>query len=292
MAPREEKLMARMCVALLVWLALEASVAQVPAKRIISLVPALTEIVFAIGAGPQVVAVSSFDDQPPEVTRLPRVGALLDPDTERILSMRPDLVLIYGSQDALRRQLAAAGIAIFEYRHGGLPHVFETMKRLGQVTGHEARAATLEREIRSRLETVRARVAGRPRPRTLLVFGREPLALRGIYASGGRGFLHDLLELSGATNVFADVEKESIQASTELLLSRAPEVILELHYSRAMTGESLANERRVWDPLASIPAVKTNRVHLLVGDHLVVPGPRVASAAEELARAIHPEAFK
>jgi iron complex transport system substrate-binding protein len=284
--------MARMCVALLAWLALEASAAQVPAKRIISLVPALTEIVFAIGAGPQVVAVSSFDDQPPEVTRLPRVGALLDPDTERILSMRPDLVLIYGSQDALRRQLAAAGIAIFEYRHGGLPHVFETMKRLGQVTGHEARAATLEREIRSRLETVRARVAGRPRPRTLLVFGREPLALRGIYASGGRGFLHDLLELSGATNVFADVEKESIQASTELLLSRAPEVILELHYSRAMTGESLANERRVWDPLASIPAVKTNRVHLLVGDHLVVPGPRVASAAEEFARAIHPEAFR
>ena len=90
-----------------------------PARRIISLVPALTEILFAIGAGPQVIAVSSYDDDPPEVKTLPRVGALLNPDTERILSMRPDLVLVYGSQAELFNQLNRSGIPIFRYRHGG-----------------------------------------------------------------------------------------------------------------------------------------------------------------------------
>ena len=80
-------------------------------QRIVSLIPAVTEILFAIGAGPQVVGVGSFDTFPPEVSKLPRVGALLDPDTERILSLRPTLVVTYGSQTELQTQLARAGIA-------------------------------------------------------------------------------------------------------------------------------------------------------------------------------------
>ena len=104
-------------------------------RRIISLVPALTEMLFAIGAGPQVVAVSSYDEFPPQVKSLPRVGALLDPDTERILSLKPDLVVTYGSQVDLQTQLKRASIATFDYRHGGLDHIFTTIRELGQRTG-------------------------------------------------------------------------------------------------------------------------------------------------------------
>src|SRR5687768_18412236 len=88
-------------------------------KRIVSLVPALTEMLFAIGAGPQVVGVSSFDEFPPAVSKLPRIGALLDPDTERILTLRPDLVLVYGSQAEQERLFYRAGILTVCYRHGG-----------------------------------------------------------------------------------------------------------------------------------------------------------------------------
>ena len=90
-------------------------VSQPAPTRIISLVPAVSEMLFAVGAGPQVVAVSSFDDYPPEVLKLPRVGALLDPDLERILSLRPDLVIVYESQVDLRRQLGRASIPMFVY---------------------------------------------------------------------------------------------------------------------------------------------------------------------------------
>ena len=265
---------------------------QVPAKRIISLVPALTEMLFAIGAGPQVIAVSSFDDDPPEVLKLPRVGALLDPDTERILAMRPDLVLIYGSQSELQQQLESAGIRVFVYRHGGLADVAPAFRALGELTGHSAEAARVTGDIERRLAAIRSSVAGRPRPKTLLVMGREPRSLRNLDASGGLGFLHDLIDLAGGANLFADLKRQAVRASSEMLLTRAPDVIIDLFYSRAMSDDDLRQERDAWRQLPSLPAVRHRRIHLLVGDYLVVPGPRIAEAAESFARAIHPDAFR
>lgn len=257
-------------------------------RRVISLVPALTEMLFAIGAGPQVVAVSSFDTHPPEVTRLPRVGALLDPDVERVLSLTPDLVAIYGSQVDLRRQLERASIPVFDYRHGGLAAVFSTMRELGVRTGHAARADEVARGLERRIDEVRRRTAARPHPRVLLVFGREQGSLRNIYASGGRGFLHDMLTAAGGVNVFADVAQEAVQATTELVLGRAPDVILELHERGDWTDADSAQAQGAWSRLASVPAVKQGRVLVLAGEGLVVPGPRVADAVEKLAAALHP----
>lgn len=277
---------------LLVSLAIGATADAQSATRIVSLVPALTEMLFAIGAGPQVVAVSSYDDFPPEARRLPRVGALLDPDVERILALRPDLVLTYGSQDALEAQLASAGIRTFSYRHGGLEAIFRTMADLGVATGRTAEAGRRASEIRRQLETVRARVRGRVRPRVLLVFGREPQTLKQLFASGGAGFLHEMLEIAGGTNVFADVPRESVQPSHETLLTRAPDVILEVRATRPVAPADEGRERAAWGTLPSIPAVRNGRIHFLNGDHLVVPGPRIGAATEAFARALFPEAFR
>jgi len=267
--------------------------AQAPAKRVISVVPAVTEMLFAIGAGPQVVAVSSYDDYPPQVKSLPRVGALLDPDVERIISLRPDLVVSYGSQAELQQQLKGARISVFNYRHAGLQGIFDVLNRLGPAVGRKAEADRLTRDLRAHLDRISTAVKGRPRPRTLLVFGRDRGTLRGIYASGGRGFLHDMLEIAGGTNIFADIDRESVQASSETLLARAPEVILEVRAAGLlMPDEEPGEERKAWAQLASVPAVRTGRIRLLTGDYLVVPGPRVAEATEALARVLHPEAFK
>ncbi|MEW6321058.1 MAG: helical backbone metal receptor [Acidobacteriota bacterium] len=275
------------------WLELAAAswpapaAAQAPA-RIVSLVPALTEMLFAIGAGRQVVGVSSYDTYPPEVERLPRVGALIDPDVERILSLKPDLVVIYGSQTDLRTQLARAAIPVFEYRHGGLPHVTGTVRALGVRTGHAAEADELADRIDARLAAVRARVAGRERPRTLLVFGRERGALRGIYASGGTGFLHDMLEAAGGVNVFADIALEAVQVSTEQILARRPDVILEMRSTDIPEGAELEREIRAWAPLASVPAVQRGRIRIIAGSGVTVPGPRVVDGVERMAAVLHP----
>lgn len=263
-----------------------------PARRIVSLVPALTEMLFAIGAGPQVVGVGSFDEFPPEVAALPRIGALLDPDIERILTLRPDLVLVYASQAEQERQFQRAGIRTFSYRHGGIPVILQSIRDLGTATGREPAAAQVVAALQAQLDRVRQRVAGRPRPRVMLVFERQPRTLREIFASGGTGFLHELLEIAGGTNVFADVKRESVQPSTETILAAAPDVIIEVHARGMLEAQDSGAERAVWMNLSSLPAVRSNRVHLLNGPYLVVPGPRLAAAAETLARTLHPAAFR
>src|SRR5713226_3084737 len=111
------------------------SAAPQPA-RVVSLIPAVTETLFAIGAGPDVIGVSSFDRFPPEVSSRQTVGGLLDPDTERILTLRPTLVVIYETQFELRDRLARAGVRTRPYRHGSIASIYETIRGLGDVLGH------------------------------------------------------------------------------------------------------------------------------------------------------------
>ena len=263
------------------------------AERIVSLVPAVTEMLYAFGAGPRVVAVSSYDTYPAAVQQLPKVGALLDPNVERILALKPDLVVVYGSQDDLKQQLTRARIRFFDYRHAGLSDIVSTIRALGAQTGDGPAADALAATIERGLDDIRARARTRPRPRTLLVFGRERLALRGVYASGGVGFLHDMLETAGGANVFAAVKLQAVQASTEQILAARPDVIVEARAANSAfpSGEREA-ELNVWKALASIPAVRSGRVHFLFDDRIVIPGPRVVDGTLAIARAVHPEIFQ
>lgn len=256
-------------------------------RRIVCLIPNVTQMLFAIGAGPQVVGVSSFARHPAEVEKLPKVGGLLDPDTERILALQPDLVIVYGGQQELEQRLARAGIRMFEYRHTDLAGVMKTIRELGPLVGHAAQAGKVAASIQGELDMVAARVAGRPRPRTLLVFGHEPHALRNVLASGGYGFLHDMIVTAGGADVFAGIEREAVQASTEQILAAAPEVIIELHYAASDPG-GLAP----WGQLPSLPAVRHNRLYELSGDEFVEGGIRVGDATKRIAELLHPEAFK
>jgi iron complex transport system substrate-binding protein len=262
-----------------------------PPRRIISLVPATTEMLFVMGAGDRLAGVGNYDRFPPEVARLPKVGGLLDPDVERLLSLKPDLVIVYETQTDLKRQLERAAIPMFNYVHRGLPDITQTMRALGERIGMKTAADRAAAGIERQLAAIRTRVAGRPKPKTLLVFGRDPGTLRHIDASGGYGFLHDVLELAGGSDVLGDLKKQSVEMSTETILARGPDVILELHYGDSLKPEQFDAERRVWDALPSVPAVKNNRVFLLGGDEFVVPGPRIVTAANRFAHTLHPEVW-
>jgi iron complex transport system substrate-binding protein len=259
-----------------------------PPQRIVSIVPAVTEMLFAIGAGPNVVAVSSFDTWPPEVKGLTRVGGLLDPDIERVLRLRPDLVVVYGSTPEVSEKLERAGIATFPYVMGGLDNLMGTIRKLGRAVGRAQEAEKVAAGLEARFEAIRAHVAGRKRPRTLLVFGREPGTLRAIDASGGRGFLADIVVLAGGENVLGGEKREAVRISTEAILAAAPEIVIDLHYGRTLSAEQIDRERAAWQTLPALPAVREGRVALLVGDEFVVPGPRLADAAEAIADVLHP----
>ena len=115
--------------------------------------------------------------------------------------------------------------------HGGLADILKTLTALGAATGDTDGARRVATSLSASLDAIRAKVAGRARPRTLLVFGHEPGTLRNLYASGGVGFLHDMLDVAGGVDVFGE-KRESVQARTEQLIARAPEVVIELTCGR------------------------------------------------------------
>ena len=246
-------------------------------------------MLFAMGAGSRVAGVGNFDRYPPEALTRPKVGGLIDPDVERIISLKPDLVVVYGTQNDLRAQLDRAKIPMFLYQHAGLPDITATIRQLGARIGNAKESTALADRIEAEIAEVRKRVAGRPRPRTLLVFGRDAETLRGIYASGATGFLHDMLEAAGGMNVFSDVKRQSIQTTSELAVARAPDVILEIGIDTASTtGRNLA----AWNALPSIPAVRNKRIYQLRGDGMMNPGPRISASVRRVAEVLHPQAFR
>jgi iron complex transport system substrate-binding protein len=263
--------------------------AQTHPQRIISIIPSTTEMLFAMGAGPRVIGVGNFDRYPPEALTRPKVGGLIDPDVERVISMKPDLVIVYGTQSDFRMQLERANIPFFLYQHAGLPDITQTIRELGARVGSVQESNTLAGRIEADIAEVKKRVAGRVRPRTLLVFGRDAETLRGIYASGAVGFLNDMLDAAGGTNVFADVKRQSIQTTSELAIARAPEVIIEIG---AGTASSSGRDLRAWDALGSVPAVRNKRIYLLTGDGMMNPGPRISESVRRVAEVLHPGAFE
>ncbi len=153
-------------------------------------------------------------------------------------------------------QLTRAGIPVYVYRHGSLADITAGMRELGGRIGMAAEAGRAAADVERGLAEVRASVAGAPRPRTVLVIGREPQSLRAISVSGGYGFLHDLLDLAGGSNVFGDVKRESMMVATETILAKQPDVILELHYSDTASRDDEARERAAWKLLPGVPAVR------------------------------------
>ena len=257
-------------------------------QRIVSLIPAVTETLFAIGAGPKVVGVGSYDTYPAEVATRTRVGGLIDPDTERILSLKPDLVFLYGSQEDLARQLRAARIRVETYRHGRLSDIISGIREIGAAVGHAATANDTASAIEGKIAAVRARVASRPRPSTLIIFGREEGTLRGMYASGGQGFIHDMVDAAGGRNVFADVGAQNIQAALESVIARRPDLILEIRAGTTPRSPTWTDDTiRAWSAAPSIPAVAGGRIRVILDERVVVPGPRVAEGIELLEQAIH-----
>jgi iron complex transport system substrate-binding protein len=266
-----------------------ATRAAEPPRRVVSAIPAVTEMIFAMGDGDRLVGVSSYDAFPPEVARITKIGGLLDPNVERILVLKPDLVILYATQIELKQRLDRVRIPYYSYEHRNLSDVITTVRAIGARLGSPAHGEALASSMERAIAEVRHAVAGAPRPRTLLVFEREAASLAGIYASGGYGFLHDILEVAGGTDVFADIKQQSVQATTEMILGRRPEVIIELRYGDILKKLDIAKDVAAWNTLAALPAVKNHRVHVLVGDQFVVPGPRMVDALRQLEMALHPD---
>lgn len=248
-------------------------------RRIVCLVPSATELVFALGAGDRVVGVSAFDDYPPEVLRLPRIGGMTNPSFEGVAALRPDAVVgVEGPTDlAVLRRLRSMGVRVVVPRVESVAEVLAGVDLFGRLLHRAPEAAALRLTIAGDLDAVRARVAGRPRPRTLVVLGRRPLV-----AAGPGSWIDELVAIAGGTNaVTAGGRYPTLPR--EALGALMPEAILDLtgHVEGAALRDELAG--------VDVPALRDGRVTTLADPMFLRPGPRVAEAARQLAAALHPE---
>jgi iron complex transport system substrate-binding protein len=254
-------------------------------RRIVSLVPGVTEILFAIGAQDALVGVTDFCDYPPEARRKAHVGDMLAPNLETLVSLKPDVVVATrsGNREETVDQLKRLGLPVYLVDE---PPSIADMQRLvaglGELTGRRSAAAALGAGIERRIAAVRERVAGRPRPRVLYVLWPEPLIVP------GRGALvTELIAAAGGESVTADLGHGYPRMSLEAAVGRAPEVVILARHG-AGTGPTAKEQ---WQRLESLPAIKSGRLYTADGDLLHRYGPRVVDGLEFLARLIHPEAY-
>ena len=257
--------------------------------RIISHLPALTEIAFSLGLGEQVVGVSPFCRTPPEAALLPRVGGLADPSFESIVALRPTLALLDESMTEHRAVYGRLGVRTVMATPSSVLGVTETIRLIGQATGTRERAWKLAADLTARLDTVRKRYAGRPPVRTLLVVGHAPGSLSNLFVAARRSFHDELLRFAGGVNCLAADGAGYIPVSKEVVVAADPEAVIVLMAGADGSAGAQDRERRLWRVLGAVRAVKHGRIFLLTESYVSQPGPRMPVLAEALGRCLHPE---
>jgi iron complex transport system substrate-binding protein len=252
--------------------------------RIVSLVPSVTEILFSIGAQDRLVGVTDFCDYPAEARRKPRVGGMLAPSLEGMVALKPDLVVATtaGNRHETFEQLDRLRIPVYVVNPVTVADVLDLVARLGRLADRAAAADRAVAALRERMQTVAARVDGRPRPRVLYVLWPDPLIVP------GRGSLvSELIDLAGGESVTADGGSGYPRYSLEAALARNPEVIVLASHG----SEQSPLMRAQWERFSQVPAIAAGRLHTIDGNLTHRYGPRIVDGLERLARLIHPEAF-
>lgn len=274
--------------AVLVLVALFAGVpAQAAPQRIVSLAPSITEALFALGVGDRVVGVSTSCDYPPEAARIDRVGTFLQPNVERILAKRPDLVIAVPSPGnrAPVERLRDLGLDVLIVNPERIDEILDAIRRIAGAVDAAPAGERLVARIEGGLRAVEARVAGAPPVRTLLLVGRSPFV-----AAGAGTYQDELITRGGGVNVAAGGGQRWPNLSLEFIVAQAPEVIIDASMGSEEAADAAASVT-FWADFPTIPAVRERRIHGYRAYELLRPGPRVAETLAAVARFLHPERF-
>jgi iron complex transport system substrate-binding protein len=249
--------------------------------RIVSLNPATTDLLFALGAGDRLVGRTHWDLYPPEASSVPDLGTGIRPNVEAVLGARPDLVLLYASNDnrAAASDLRTAGVNTLSLKIDSIAEFHRAARLIARVIGDSARGVTVSDSVRRTLQMVRDATASRTKPTVFWHIWDAPLITiaRGSY-------MHELIEIAGARNIYEDLADPSPMVSIEDVLRRNPDYII--------TGPEGAVKIRRDPRWAEAPAVKQNRI--LIADTTLVgrPSVRLGEAAVSLARLLHPDVIR
>ncbi|MCU0288605.1 MAG: helical backbone metal receptor [Acidobacteria bacterium] len=256
---------------------------HIQAERIITLAPALTEIVFALGKGGNLVGNTKFCNFPGEATKITRVGGLLDVNLEIIVGLKPDVIILYPeSYEKIKIMEKRAKLVIV--KHTNLEDIFVAINVISRVLAIEKEGDQLIAGMKHRLDNIKQKTGLEKKVKVLLIIGRNPDTLSNMYIIGAGDFLNELMAVAGGENAYqGNISYPGI--SVESVIAMNPDVIIEL--SAFNEGIKEENVLSLWQKFPFISAVKNKKITIIKDDLWLIPGPRVPLIAEKMYSLFH-----
>ncbi len=257
-------------------------------RRIISLSPHMTEILYALGQEKRLVGVTDYCQYPPQAKAKEHIGGFLNPNLEKIIALHPDLLLGVPANADLARKLAAENLPVVMLPNDQLKDIFFTIDSLGRLLGCASRAHQLHQSIRDSLLFYqrKAQALNHGVLRAMLVIGRDPGTTTHLTVVGPHTFIDSLWNFMGGVNVFSDLPAKYAQVNRENVLLKQPQLIIEFKFNQPWDAQKDSLNKKEWQNLGHIPAVQMGNIFVLTGNYTLIPGPRVYLLAKDFYRVI------
>ena len=248
-------------------------------QRIVSLAPHITEIVFKLGAGNRLIGRTDFCNYPAQAEQIESVGGYLNIDFEKLVSLKPDLVLQFPNPEN-KQKLEALGFRVEDIPNETIADIMNSILKIGKIIGLEHRAQQVCDDIHDTLKIVEGKGDGLSGNITaLLLVGRERQSLRGLYAAGKSTYLGEIWKLCGGMVAFKEVNARYFAFSKEDLIKKKIDVILEFHRGWDLNQQDLQKEKSIWKVFSNLRAVKKGNIFIFNDDFFLIPGPRITRIA-------------
>lgn len=255
-------------------------------KRIVSTAPNLTEILFSLGLGEKIVAVTSDSDFPRQAAEKPKIGTFWQTSIEAIIASKPDLVvtLAFPQQRDMAERLRRMGYRTLTVNIEKVEDFFSAVKKIGEVTDAKSAAKELSDGIEAKLGRLSEQIASREKIRVLWVVQRQPLRV-----AGEGTFVNELIELAGGVNVIGKTAYKYPPIGSEQVIARKPDVIIEPAMSGGDITKQLEAAEAYWQGFSNVPAVVNKRIYVIDGDTVSQLGPRIYDGVETIGQCLRPE---
>lgn len=264
-----------------------------PPQRIISLSPSITEVLFALGAGHRIAGVTDFCVYPKEAKLLPKVGGLLNPHAEAVISLQPDLLIHHDDNNGKIKKFAELiGVQSLGVSFDNLASIYRTIKKIGDALQEPEAADRLLEKMQGEIRSYRAKIQGRKTKSVLLILGDSEDPMRDLYAVGKGTFLDELLTLAGGQNILPASPALYPKVSHEFIISVSPEIIIIAGPKARLSPEELRKRKKQWNRFTTVRAIRDGNVHYIGADYILIPGPRLTKIVGNFTRIIHPETGK
>ena len=259
--------------------------------RVISTSPAITEILFALGAGDRVVGVTDYCSFPKKACLLPTIGGPLNPSTETWIALKPDLIIVQEDSIVIGKHATILKIPLLNVSVNNLKNILKSIQIIADSMQISKTGNQLVNKIKLEINNYRTSLAKVKSRQVLMLLSDTNDPSRDLYAVGRNTFLNELLAIAGGENILPDTMATYPKISKEFIIAKSPEIIIEIGPKSNLSSKGILGRKKEWGKYPTLRAVKNDRLYFIGADYILIPGPRLLNILDGFTRTIHPGLF-